>query len=157
MMIKLNQILSILMNRQAGTHVSVSWQKNLKVRAGVNHVVSKRVKGVFRAGINYDNKADVQAARESGMLPKENAGLPWGQWVQFPYHIGHKGKDYVRLYPASMNLSMTVEYFIDGNSASAEDCKALCLASEFRNDKEKPLCLTVAADNIIQIGAVAVW
>lgn len=155
-MIKMQAILSILFNRQPGTHVSVSWEKKLKVRAGVLQVVSKRVKGVFRAGITYDNKTDVQAAREAGLLPAENTGLPWGQWIQFPYHIQHKGKDYVRLYPASMELPMTVEYFIDGKPATAEECKPLCLSSEFKADKEKPLCLTVSAENINQIAAVAV-
>jgi hypothetical protein len=39
---------------------------------------------VGKAGIDYDNRAAVKEARESGDLPAENQGLNGKEWVEFP-------------------------------------------------------------------------
>lgn len=148
----IQSILSAIRAHHAGTNRRVTWERVLKTRKGVNHVVTKRTTAVVRAGINYDSRAVVIEGREDGSLPAENAGLPWGEWVEFPIHIRHKGADYIRLYPASLrDMPCVVEYAIDGVPATRNEVEPLCLASEFRKDGEEPLCFTVKAENIIHI------
>ena len=118
--------------------------------------------GKFAAGIDYENMAKVEEGRDNGDLPSENAGLPWGHWINFPYIIGHKGKTYVRLYPPSENRSIKenvkksipkVRFLTaDGVEVSPEVVKAVALASEFPKEKTEVLCFTVDADNIVEIG-----
>lgn len=129
-----------------GQFFSIVWRRPMKTRKGVSSLVEKMVSGVFRAGINYDNKASVQEKRESGELPAVNAGLPWGQWLVFPHIISHKGNLYLRIYPANAN-QVKAEYFLNGESARLEEIEPLCLASEFqeRGDVE---CMTVTLSHV---------
>ena len=83
-----------------GQNVRVKWVRPVKVKKGQT-VYFKETSGKFAAGIDYENMVKVQQGRDNGELPSENAGLPWGHWMDFPYLIGHKGKTYVRLYPPS--------------------------------------------------------
>ncbi len=109
----------------------------------------------MRGGIDYDNMKVVKEGREDGSLPSENAGLPWGEWAEFPYHIAHKGQDYARFYPASGNDISTgkgfvphVEYYLNGELTTKEAVTSICLASEFPNREETPLCFTIKAENV---------
>lgn len=135
-----------------GQHLPVTWARPLKTRKGVENSVVKRTRAYCRAGINFANLATVKegiANGERGLVQS----LPWGQWLQYPYIIGHNGNDYVRLYPASFdNLRPAVEYYIDGQPATKETAQALCLASEFRADNEAPECFTVKAQSVISVG-----
>ena len=118
----------------------------MKTRKGTASIVEKMVSGVFRAGINYDNKQSVQDKRESGELPAVNAGLPWGQWLIFPHVISHKGNLYLRIYPANQN-QVKSEYFLNGISARREEIEPLCLASEF-TERESVECMTIKLENV---------
>ena len=138
-----------------GSNVRAIWAKTLKTRKGVSDVVEKVTSLVVRGGIDYDNMKAVQEGREDGSLPAENAGLPWGEWAEFPYHISHKGTDYARFYPASGIDIATgaafvphVEYFLNGELAEKKDIQEICLASEFPNRDEAPLCFTIKAENV---------
>ena len=141
-----------------GSNVRAIWAKNLKTRKGVSDVVEKVTSLVVRGGIDYDNMKTVKEGREDGSLPSENAGLPWGEWAEFPYHITHKGTEYARFYPASGIDIATgaafvphVEYFLNGNPVEKKDIQQICLASEFPNRDETPLCFTIKADNVRSI------
>jgi hypothetical protein len=80
-----------------GQFLSVVWQRLAKVRKTCQDVIEKRVVAhSIRAGVSYDSMANVQYKRESGELPAENAGLPWGTWFLFPHIIEHKGGYYFR-------------------------------------------------------------
>jgi len=133
-----------------GRNLSAVWNKTLKTRKGVFSVITKNTSLVIRGGIDYDNMRATREGREDGTLPQENAGLPWGEWAIFPFVITHKGNEYIRLYPASMDLPIKTQYFIDGKAADKEACQTLCLASEFSKG-EKPLCFTVKLENIRSI------
>jgi len=109
----------------------------------------------LRSGIDYDNQKAVIEARESGELPAENSGLPWGEWKQYPYIIEHKGSEYVRFYPASgkdiktgENFRPVTEYYLDGELTTKEIIEPFCLASEFRKSESEPLCYTVKSENV---------
>jgi len=149
---KIQDIIAKVETRK-GANLSATIHKTLKTLKGVEDVIEKKTNIVIRGGIDYDNIAIVQEMRESGALPDKNAGLPWGDWAQFPYHITHKGQDYARFYPASgIDFSTHVEYYRNGNVVAKDEVKELCLKSEFPEREEKPLCYTIKADNVVKIG-----
>jgi hypothetical protein len=138
-----------------GQNLNAIFGKSLKVKKGVVDNVEKITSLVIRGGIEYDNTKAVQEGRENGTLPSENAGLPWGEWVQYPVHIAHKETDYCRFYPASGADIFTgkefvpkVEYYLNGEQVDKSVVEPLCLASEFRKSDDKPLCYTIKADNV---------
>jgi hypothetical protein len=141
-----------------GANLAAVWNRPLKTRKGVEDVITKRVEIVVRGGISYDNREVVKESREDGTLPAENAGLPWGEWAEYPIHITHKGADYVRMYPAS-GVDFTTnkpfvahtEYFKNGVKVEKSDIEGVCLASEFRKEDEAPLCYTIKLENIESI------
>jgi hypothetical protein len=148
----IQDIISQIKDRK-GQNLSVVWEKSLKTRKGVTALVTKRSELVARTGIDYDKMKDVKEGRENGELPEQNAGLPWGTWTEFPFHISHKGTEYARFYPAAgLDFPVKTFYFINGVEAYKEECKLLCLASEFsKPDEDKPKCFTVKAENVKEI------
>ncbi len=142
------EIKNILATRK-GSNLHAIFGKEMKTRKGVENKVEKITSIVVRGGIDYDNQAVVKEGREDGTLPEENAGLPWGEWVEFPYHIQHKGTDYVRFYSASgLSFEPKVEYYLDGIQVDKATIQPLCLASEFPNRQDAPLAMTVKAENV---------
>ena len=66
-----------------GQFLSVSWKRPAKVYQDVNLLIEKKVRAVnVRAGVSYDARASVQDKRESGELPRENAGLRGMEWAK---------------------------------------------------------------------------
>ncbi len=154
---KIEEIIGAIKPRK-GANLSVVFDKTLKTRKGVSEKVTKVTRIIVRGGCEYDNLAVVQEGRESGELPAENAGLPWGEWAEFPLWITHKGTDYVRVYPASgVNIATgepfkpEVTFYVDGVETPKAQVQALCLASEFPKRDSEPLCFTVKADNVREI------
>jgi hypothetical protein len=133
-----------------GQNLSAIFGKQLKTRKGVEAVVEKVSRIVVRGGIDYDNIKSVQEKRESGELPSENAGLPWGQWAEFPFHIQHKEQDYLRLYPASgLEFIPKVEYYLNGELSTKDAIESLVLKSELpKPNDERPDCMTIKVENI---------
>ena len=113
-------------------------------------IVEKVTTIVIRGGIEYDNQKVVQEGRESGALPEENAGLPWGEWAEYPFHITHKGSDYARFYTASgLDFQPKTEYYLNGELSTKAKVEPFCLKSEFRkSDEPLPLAMTIKADNV---------
>jgi hypothetical protein len=168
---EIQQIVSTLKTTK-GANRRVFWEKPLKLKKDYRegNTIIKKTSLVVRSGIDYDNISSVQEARETGELPSENAGLPWGEWAEFPYHIQHKGNDYARFYPASgvdiatgEEFRPVTEYFLNGvnvNDIEPSDpeatknwWKGMCLASEFpKPDDEPPRCFTIKAENVVSIG-----
>jgi hypothetical protein len=135
-----------------GANLSVVFDRQLKTRKGVMEKVTKVTRIVARGGVEYDNLGIVQEKRDNGELPSENAGLPWGEWVEYPLHIRHKDVDYARFYPASgIGFKPQVTYYLDGLEVSKEQVQSLCLASEFPKRDEEPLCFTIKAHNVAMI------
>ena len=154
------EIIKQTLASKKGANLKATWAKKLKTRKDVGAVVvEKKTSMVVRGGIDYDNMKVVQEGREDGSLPSENAGLPWGEWAEFPLHITHKGTDYARFYPASgVNIATggdfipEVTFFINGQEATREEAQAVCLASEFPKREEAPLCFTIKAENVVTLG-----
>lgn len=127
--------------KRKGQIAGLLWERPLKVRKGVTSRITKEVRCVARLGIEYDNQVAVQTARAEGELPPVNAGLPWGQWAQYPYLIEHKDALYLRLYPVPGSHPKTI-YRLNGQVARREEIEALCLASEFR-EHDGGNCITL--------------
>lgn len=142
-----DQILENLF-RKKGQFSRAVWGRFCKVRVGSPEIKKVTVM-VARAGVQYDNLKSVQEKRENGELPAENAGLPWGEWEQYPYLIKHKGQRYVRLYPVP-NTSCKVEYFINGKAVSYDSIVKYLLASELKKE-QSPDCIVVKLCDIIEL------
>jgi hypothetical protein len=109
-----------------GTYITIVLETPREVYKkfqGEISVVKKSTFASARLGMDYDNLKEVIAKRESGALPKKNAGLPWGQWANnskgFPYHIEHNGKDYIRVYGDKSKV--TNQWFVNGVEVSKSE------------------------------------
>lgn len=141
-----------VMHMTAGAFTAMTWQKELPVKATYKNTVkvTKVTTGVVRFGCNYENLKATAEKRADGTLPAENTGLPWGTWNIFPYFIKHNEKDYVRC-TVSHNNPMRSVYYINGRTASKEECEMYCTKSAFGNGVV-PDILTINVDNVIKIG-----
>lgn len=142
--------LALLMSVKGG-FVGMSWERPCKLRAAFKSLnIVKRVSCVGRVGLDHDNRAAVQAARESGELPSQNTGLPWGQWLLAPYFIVHNGGLYVRLYPVEGSAPKAT-FLHDGNEVAKETLTAYLLASEFTELDSAIGCMTLKAENLRRV------
>ena len=113
--------------------------------------IIKMSKMSVRAGVDYDNIKAVKEARESGALPKENAGLREGEWEIFPYVI--KGKNGRRLrFTSNPNGKSTVQFFKDGKEISRAEALQYATAKEKTVKKsEERICFDVKEENVMEI------
>lgn len=131
-----SMMLEFLMSRK-GQIVTVKTERPVKMKKG-QPIVIKTSEFQCRVGVNYDNVAVVKEARENGDLPAENAGLPWGEWIEFPYTIGHKGETYIRCTMANSKFRREPVFtLIDGTVIEKAKVKLGALASEFKEGAEK--------------------
>lgn len=93
-----------------------------------------------RIGVDYENIASVKEKTEAGER-EANGSLPWGEWVAFPYLIGHKGSLYLRCTKMPGNASSVIYAQIGEQmvECSREEAQALCLASEFADKEDSPV------------------
>lgn len=139
-----------ILNKQKGAFTSIVWERSLPTRkAFSNQIITKRCKGVVRCGITYDNIKTVQQKRLNGILPPQNAGLQWGEWLLAPYFIKHQNKIYLRC-TESKNNKIQVEYFLNGKKVDKSVIEPLCLKSAFTNHSELDV-FTINIDNILAI------
>jgi hypothetical protein len=146
-----NEIIEQIESRK-GRHVLVTWQRVAKSFKGCSLLIVKRTSAWVRSGIEYGNLGVVKEAIALDLRgPVEP--LPWGEWVKYPFIIGHKGMEYVRLYSASFdNLVPQVEWSINGRPSTYESVEQYLLSSERRKgEDDKPLCFTVKAESVIAI------
>lgn len=127
---QVQQYLDTLMSRK-GQIVTLVTARPMKVRKGQD-AITKTSEFQCRVGVNYDNIKAVQEKRAEGQLPAENAGLPWGEWVDFPYVIAHKGEYYVRCTILRNAFRKAPTFTRGGVEISKEEAQVACLASEFR-------------------------
>lgn len=127
----MNAMLDKLMSLK-GQIATITTTRPMKTRKGVAPI-TKTSKFQCRVGVNYDNIARVQDKRANGELPAENAGLPWGHWVEFPYVIEHKGELYFRCTALKNQFRPQTQFTQFNDPISAEQAKSMCLASEFKS------------------------
>lgn len=126
-----SMMLELLMARK-GQIVTVKTERPLKVKKNQREII-KTSEFQCRVGVDYDAIKVVKEGRENGDLPAENAGLPWGEWIEFPYTIGHKGETYVRCTRLNSTFRREPVYkYLDGTVIDKATAKLAALASEFK-------------------------
>jgi hypothetical protein len=142
MTVNIEKIMSV-----KGQIVTLTTSRAMKVRKGESPITKKSV-FQCRFGIVYDNMKEVKEKRISGELPEENAGLPWGEWMVFPYLIQHKNEVYVRCSKINSNVTTKVQYFSGDTEISEDEAQRICLASEFPKNKESSNVFNVKLSSI---------
>jgi hypothetical protein len=137
-----------LLNKK-GQFVHFVTKRPLKVKKGQSPI-EKISEFVARIGVNYDNIHNVIEKRETGELPEVNQGLPWGEWVKFPYIISHNDNLYIRCSRSNNSHQKSkVKYIRNGIEISADEAKAAALASEFKdNDND---VFNIKVSSIVEI------
>lgn len=113
-----------------GQIVTIVTERPMKVRKGQDPI-AKRSEFQCRIGVEYDNIKKVQEKRETGELPEKNGGLPWGEWVDYPYTITHKDEMYLRCTLLRNMTGKEPVYTRNNEVITKEEAKAASLASEF--------------------------
>jgi hypothetical protein len=143
------QMLELLMSRK-GQIVTVKTTRPVKMKKGQAEV-TKTSEFQCRVGVNYENMAAVKEGRANGELPAENAGLPWGEWLEFPYTIGHKGETYVRCTMLNNAFRRAPVFTLaDGSVVDKEVVKAGALASEFREGDDN-LVFNIKVSSLVEV------
>jgi len=143
--------LQTLMQRK-GQYVTLSTRRPVKMRKGQPEVFKLSTYTV-RVGVNYDNIQAVQDKRATGDLPAQNAGLPWGEWVDFPYTIAHKGEMYLRCTIAhnTKHKAHTAFELADGTPIDAGAVRVMALASEFKEGGSDNDVFNIKVSSIVKI------
>ena len=132
-----------------GQICGLTMEKKLKTKKSFSGVITKRTKMTVRAGVQYDNITAVKEARETGELPAENAGLPWGQWKIYPYVIEHNGKNYLRFSKLNGGQIET-QYYLDGKEVKKSEIESFALASEFKTSGDFEV-FSVSEENVKEL------
>ena len=139
-------------NYNGGTFITIEIEREVKTLKSFDGKITKKSKYKnARLGMAYDNLKQTIELRESGELPKENAGLPWGKWKTFPYVLEHKGKEYLRVYSDFNKIEST--YFLNGNEVKKSDILQYLLSSEKSDKKpENPLLtMSIKSENVLNV------
>ena len=140
---KLNQL-----QGKAGQFVSAEWVSvTTPAAAYKGNLLEKVTKSVVRTGIDFSNLSTIKEGIENGTRG-EVGKLPWGEWKQFPYHITHKGADYIRVYPVK-GTKPKVDYKVNGQVVDRDTFKKyLTPSAQASLEGEVPECFTVKAENV---------
>lgn len=137
-----------------GQFSSATWKSTVKPAAQFKDLeINKITTAVVRSGIDYSNLKSVKEGIAND--EREAVGeLPWGQWLDFPYIIGHNNKKYVRLYPSKApNHVPKVKYFVNGKETPKANVLHF-LTPSARQRMEQPTaneCFTLNVDNILDV------
>lgn len=147
---ELATVQNVLTLAPKGANIVLEWTRSVKTRKGVTDTILKSVRMVGRVGIEYDNQKSVIEKRESGELPSENAGLPWGRWAVYPFLIEHNGQHYVRLYNGTSKLTTPKATFtVNGQEVGRDEIAPKLLASELAEKSGD--CFTCKVENMTRI------
>lgn len=137
-----------------GTFAGVRFTSEVETLASYRGLfkVTKTVSGVFAVGREYDARASVIAARESGDLPAENAGMPKGTfWVLHPYLIGtSKGNFLVRLYPVK-GAKVKATFYANGERITREQAMVYCGSRAKSSELAEHACITPKLANVVRV------
>ena len=155
-----NMILNKLNLKTKGQFFKLSYVSDLPLTAAAKregHNAYKVTTATVRYGINYSSQKAVQEKKAqaiaSGATPSDYGTLSWGTWKK-GYEgvvIEHKGQNYIRLY-STPNKAKS-RYFVDGVEVNLDALKnsGLIQNSYFNKSNEKPLAMTIKAENIQEI------
>lgn len=145
------QIKAIVKSRRKGTFANIHTRKALKTYKGITDIIEKQTVFSGRLGVTYDNISKVQEKRKNGELPKQNDGLTWGEWEEFPYFIKNGNKRYLRI-SLIPNTQFDTVYFKNGIMTTKQDIEGLVTKANFSNNNSDTIeVLTIDINNIVDI------
>ena len=116
-------------------------------------LVEKITRLTIVSGIAFGNRKDIKDAIAAGERG-EVQPLAWGAWQQFPFHISHKGQDYIRLFLPSKEQQAAgfirptmVQFRIDGRTATREEAIEICGSKAAARANEQGV-MTVKASGV---------
>ncbi len=149
---ELHRVREIIKTARKGANIRLVWTRPAKVRKGAPTNIEKHVEMTGRMGLGYDNINNVQERRENGDAPAVNAGLPWGEWEEFPFLIKHKESRYLRLYKGSSEQHVPrVEWRMDGKPVEKSEIAAFLLASE-KDEERDGETFTCKVEHLERVG-----
>lgn len=157
-----NMILSRLSTKTNGAFIKVTYTSDIPVKAAYKKAgvtAYKETTMTVRKGIRYTAQKAVmekqfeKLANGTATDISTSTPLSWGQWKK-GYEglvIEHKGVDYIRFY-SSPNKAKSI-YYLNGKEMTLEELKnsGMILDSFFNKSTEKPLAMTIKAENIQKI------
>lgn len=150
---KIEMVKKIIDKSKGGQFHSVEWEKELGVYKGKTDIVTKHSKAsAIRLGVAYDNKATVIEKRNLGILPKENQGLPYGEWETDyeNYIINTKINSQLRI-TTSANTLIKTEYRLNGKKVSKKELEGIVTKGELESNSNKLDVFNLKLENIISL------
>lgn len=143
-----NEVLELIKAHKKGEFFTIKFSKELPLLKQYKeyYQATKVSQATVRIGVKYDNIRAVAEKRATGELPKENMGLPWGEWDIPGYTIKHKGNIYLRVSLVKGN-PVRSRYYLSGKEVSTDTLRLMCQKSAFSSGGS-PDVLTISIDNI---------
>lgn len=132
----------------SGQFASVTFKSNPKPAAEFKGVVLEKVTtGVFRSGVNFANLATTKAEFASGERT-EVQPLAWGEWVQFPFVIAHKGERFLRLTTVNGAKSKS-KFFVNGTEVARNEFESFLVPSARSAAKAPTEVFNIKESNLV--------
>lgn len=138
-----------------GQFASVTFKSNPKPAAEFKGTTLEKITtGVFRAGVNFANLSSTKEGIASGERG-EVQPLAWGEWVQFPFVITHKGEQFLRLTTVSGQKSVQT-FKVNGVEVSKDEFESFLVPSARSENKTATEVFNIKESNLISFnGEVA--
>lgn len=137
----------IVKTKGKGQFANMTWNKELKVKKGINVKVEKISSAMVRFGVEYEN---IGAVKEKHGGEFTAQPLKWGKWSDYPYFIEHNGNMYLRCATVA-NTKIKTQYFADGVEITKAEAEQMCLKSEFGKSGSELAVFTIKTENILSI------
>jgi hypothetical protein len=140
----------------AGQFASVTFKSTPTPAAKFKGVMlEKTTTGVFRSGVNFANLTSVKegiANSERG----EVQSLSWGEWVNFPFVIAHKGERFLRLTTVNGVKSKST-FKVNGVEVSKDEFEQFLVPSARSENKTPTEVFNIKESNLVSFnGEVAI-
>ena len=124
---------------QAGAFQAFAWRSAVKPAAAHRGVsLVKITEAVARTGVEYANLG-VNEGQDTG-------SLPWGEWLDYPYVVGHKGSEYGRLYLNDGQIR--TRYYVDGREVGRDEFGQYLTPSARKSKRPNGGTVTVRLANL---------
>lgn len=148
-----DEVIGVVNSNKKGSLMRLSIERPVKTYKSYDgRPITKTTEATVRLGIKYDNMKAVAEMRETGEIPKNNGGLPYGRWEIPQYVIENKGTYYLRCY-VMPHTRIKTRYFIGGLEVSKEFALQYCLKSE-SNRGNNTGCMDIKFENIREISCI---
>ena len=143
----LNNVINAFLSA-SGQFASVTFKSNPKPAAEFKGVVLEKVTtGVFRSGVNFANLGSTKAEFASGERT-EVQPLAWGEWVQFPFVIAHKGERFLRLTTVNGAKSKS-KFFVNGTEVARNEFESFLVPSARSSAKAPTEVFNIKEANLV--------